>query len=299
MKYCHLSFYVMQNCEVDTTFSIVQFLSCYVATMKSLSPLREKQLHHVGRMLEVICAQIRYDPIYRDNLDMLDKIGREEEETMVEYRKDLFVLLRNVGRVAPDVTQMFIRNSLVSCISSVSERNVEEVEASLSLLYALGESLSDEAIKTGSGLLSELVPTLVSTRFQCHSNRLVALVYLDTITRYIKFVQEHTEYVPMVLTAFLDERGIHHPNFHVRRRASYLFMRVVKLLKAKLVPFIESILQSLQDTVARFTSLNHTSNDFSGSEDGSHIFEIYHLKSNLIIYLHCSLLFATRWKHYS
>ncbi|KAI5594165.1 hypothetical protein POPTR_003G066200v4 [Populus trichocarpa] len=266
-------FYVMQNCEVDNTFSIVQFLSCYVTTMKSLSPLREKQLHHVGKMLEVLCAQIRYDPIYRENLDMLDKIGREEEEKMVEFRKDLFVLLRSVARVAPDVTQMFIRNSLVSCISSVSERNVEEVEASLSLLYALGESLSDEAIKTGSGLLGELVPTLISTRFQCHFNRLVALVYLETITRYIKFVQEHTEYVPMVLTAFLDERGIHHPNFHVRRRASYLFMRVVKLLKAKLVPFIESILQSLQDTVTRFTSLNHTSNDFLGSEDGSHIFE--------------------------
>ncbi|KAL3610493.1 hypothetical protein D5086_001513 [Populus alba] len=266
-------FYAMRNFEVGTTFSIVQFLSCYVATMKSLSPLREKQLRQVGQILEVICAQIRYDPIYRDNLDMLDKIGREEEERMAESRKDLFLLLRSVARVAPDVTQIFIRNSLASSISSMSERNVEEVEASLSLLHALGESLSDEAIKTGSGLLHELVPNLLSTRFPCHSNRLVALVYLETITRYMKFVQENTRYVPMVLAAFLDERGIHHPNFHVSRRASYLFMRVVKLLKAKLVPFIEKILLSLQDSVARFTTMNHISNEFSGSEDGIHIFE--------------------------
>ncbi|KAI5602377.1 hypothetical protein POPTR_001G168100v4 [Populus trichocarpa] len=266
-------FYAMRNFEVGTTFSIVQFLSCYVATMKSLSPLREKQLRQVGQILEVICARIRYDPIYRDNLDMLDKIGREEEERMAESRKDLFLLLRSVGRVAPDVTQIFIRNSLASSISSMSERNVEEVEASLSLLHALGESLSDDAIKTGSGLLHELVPNLLSTRFPCHSNRLVALVYLETITRYMKFVQENTRYVPVVLAAFLDERGIHHPNFHVSRRASYLFMRVVRLLKAKLVPFIEKILQSLQDTVARFTTMNHLSNEFSGSEDGIHIFE--------------------------
>nr|XP_034896148.1 exportin-T-like isoform X2 [Populus alba] len=237
-------FYAMRNFEVGTTFSIVQFLSCYVATMKSLSPLREKQLRQVGQILEVICAQIRYDPIYRDNLDMLDKIGREEEERMAESRKDLFLLLRSVARVAPDVTQIFIRNSLASSISSMSERNVEEVEASLSLLHALGESLSDEAIKTGSGLLHELVPNLLSTRFPCHSNRLVALVYLETITRYMKFVQENTRYVPMVLAAFLDERGIHHPNFH-----------------------------SLQDSVARFTTMNHISNEFSGSEDGIHIFE--------------------------
>ncbi|KAK9282212.1 hypothetical protein L1049_005125 [Liquidambar formosana] len=266
-------FYVMQNCEVDTTFSTVQFLSGYVATMKSLSPLREKQLLHVGQILEVIRVQIRYDPVYRDNLDMLDKIGREEEDRMVEFRKDLFVLLRSVGRVAPDVTQIFIRNSLASAVASSLDRNVEEVEAALSLFYAFGESISDEAMRTGSGLLKELVPMLLSTKFPCHSNRLVALVYLETITRYMKFVHENIQYIPMVLAAFLDERGIHHPNVNVSRRASYLFMRVVKLQKAKLVPFIETILQSLQDTVAQFTSLDCTLKDLSGSEDGSHIFE--------------------------
>ncbi|KAI8529707.1 hypothetical protein RHMOL_Rhmol12G0246000 [Rhododendron molle] len=263
-------FYVMQNCEIDTTFSTVQFLSGYVATMKSLSPLREQQLLHVGQILEVIHSQIRYDPIYRDNLDKLDKIGIEEEGRMVEFRKDLFVLLRSVGRVAPDVTQVFIRNSLDSAVASSADRNVEEVEAALSLFYAYGESISDEARRTGSGHLRELVPLLLSTRFPCHSSRLVALVYLDTITRYIKFVQEHTECVPMVLAAFLDERGIRHPNVNVSRRASYLFMRAVRLLKAKLVPFVETI---LQDTIAQFTTIECTSKELSASEDGSHIFE--------------------------
>ncbi|CAB4302763.1 unnamed protein product [Prunus armeniaca] len=266
-------FYVMQNCELDSTFSIVQFLSGYVATMKTLSPLRETQLLHVGRILEVIRSQIRYDPMYRKNLDILDKIGREEEDRMVEFRKDLFVLLRNVGRVAPDVTQIFIRNSLATAVGSSSNWNVEEVEAALSLFYAFGESINGEAMRTGSGLLGELVPMLLSTRFPCHSNRLVALVYLETVTRYMKFVQENTQYIHMVLAAFLDERGIHHPNVNVSRRASYLFMRVVKLLKLKLVPFIENILQSLQDTVAGFTSMDYTSKELSGSEDGSHIFE--------------------------
>ncbi|KAJ0007649.1 hypothetical protein Pint_29138 [Pistacia integerrima] len=266
-------FYVMQNCEIDTTFSIVQFLSGYVATMRSLSPLREEQLLHVGQILEVIRTQICYEPVYRDHLDVLDKIGIEEEARMVEFRKDLLVLLRSVGRVAPDVTQLFIRTALVSSVVSSPDRNVEEMEAALSLLYALGESMSDEAMRSGSGFLSELMPMLLQTRLPCHSNRLVALVYLETVTRYMKFVQENIQYIPMVLGAFLDDRGIHHPNIHVSRRASYLFMRVVKLLKAKLVPYIEKILQSLQDTVARFTSMNYSSKELSGSEDGSHIFE--------------------------
>lgn len=236
-------FYVMQNCELESTFSIVQFLSGYVATMKTLSPLRETQLLHVGQILEVIRTEIRYDPMYRDNLDTLDKIGREEEDRMVEFRKDLFVLLRNVGRVAPDVCQLFIRNSLAASVASSSDWNVEEVEAALSLFYAYGESMNGEAMKSGSGLLGELVPMLLSTRFPCHSNRLVALVYLETVTRYMKFVQENTQYIHMVLTAFLDERGIHHPNVNVSRRASYLFMKAVRLLKLKLVPFVENILQ--------------------------------------------------------
>ncbi|KAL3528585.1 hypothetical protein ACH5RR_007907 [Cinchona calisaya] len=266
-------FYVMQKCEVDATFSIVQFLSGYVGTMKNLSSLTEAQLLHVRQMLEIIHVQICFDPVYRNNLDMWDKVGREEEDRMVEFRKDLLVLLRSIGRVAPDVTQVFIRNSIAGAVASSVERNVEEVEAALSLFYALGESMSDETIRTGRGLLEELVPTLLSTRFPCHSNRLVALVYLDTITRYLKFVQENTQYIPLVLGAFLDERGIHHPNVNVSRRASYLFMRVVKLLKAKLVPFIETILQSLQDKVAQFTSMDSASEELSSSEDGSHIFE--------------------------
>ncbi|KAL6972647.1 hypothetical protein U1Q18_026822 [Sarracenia purpurea var. burkii] len=266
-------FYVMQNCEVDTTFSIVHFLSGYVATMKTLSPLRENQLLHVGQILEVIRAQIQYDPSYRDNLDKLDKIGREEEDRMVEFRKDLLVLLRSVGRVAPDVTQVFIRNSLAGAVASSANTNIEEVEAALSLFYAYGESISDEVMRSGSGLLGELVPLLLSTRFPCHSSRLVALVYLDTIIRYMKFVQEHTDYIPMVLAAFLDERGIHHPNINVSRRASYLFMRAVRLLKSKLVPFVETILQSLQDTVVQFTTTDCASKELSASEDGSHIFE--------------------------
>ncbi|KAK8618711.1 hypothetical protein V6N13_132693 [Hibiscus sabdariffa] len=266
-------FYVMQNCEMDAAFSIVQFLSGYVATMKSLSPLQENKMLHISQILEVICAQIRYDPMYRNNLDILDKIGVEEENRMSEFRKDLFVLLRNVGRVAPEVTRIFIRNSLANAITSSSDKNVEEVEAALSLLYALGESMNGEAMKVGNGLLSELVTNLLSTRFPCHSNRVVALVYLETIARYMKFIQENVQYIPLVLAAFLDERGIHHPNIYVSHRASYLFMRVVKLLKSKLVPFIETILQSLQDVVARFTSMNFVSKEPTGSEDGAHIFE--------------------------
>jgi exportin-T len=49
---------------------------------------------------------------------------------------------------------------------------------------------------------------LLSTKFPCHSNRLFALVYLETVTRYVKFIQDNAQCIPVVLAPFLDERGI-------------------------------------------------------------------------------------------
>ncbi|MQL73677.1 hypothetical protein Taro_006011 [Colocasia esculenta] len=263
--------YVIQNCEVNSAFNTVEFLSDYVFTMKTPSP---KQVAYLGQILEVMRMQICYNPLYRENLELPDKIGREEEDQMAEHRKDFFTLLRSICRVAPDVTQLFIRDLLTRALASV-EMDVEEVEVALSLFYRLGETVSDEEMRTGAGLLKEMIPMLLSGRFSYHSHRIVALVYLETVTRYMKFVQENTQYIPLALAAFLDQRGIYHQNVNVSRRASYLFMRAVKLLKSSLLPFIETILQSLQDVVPRYTSLGWPSKDLkcSGSEDGTHMFE--------------------------
>ncbi|KAG1366368.1 exportin-T [Cocos nucifera] len=234
--------YVMQNCDEVDSGNVVDFLSDYVSTMKSPS---QTQVVYLRQILEVIRVQIRYDPTYRSNLDIPDKIGREEEDQMVERRKELFTLFRSVCRVAPDVVQLFIRNLLVNAIPSL-EMNVEEVEAALTLFYRYGETVSEEVMRTGGGLLRELIPMLLSARFSCHSHRVVALVYLETVTRYMKFVHENVQYIPHVLAAFLDERGIHHQN-----------------------------LNSLEDMVARFTSVDWMSKELkcSGSEDGSQTFE--------------------------
>lgn len=264
-------FFVIQNCDEEDSGRAVDFLSDYVSLMKSPS---EKQLAYIGQILELIRREICYDPGYRNNLDLPDKIGKEVEDHAAERRKDMLLLFRAVCRVLPDLTQQFIRSLLADTLSS-SQMNVEEAEVALSLFYCLGETISEEGIRTGSGLLRELIPTLLSAHFSCHSHRIVALIYLETITRYMKFVQENTQYIPHVLVAFLDSRGMHHPNPNVCQRASYLFMRTVKLLKSQLVPFLDEILQSLQDIVCRFTKFDWTNEELTyyASEDGSHTFE--------------------------
>ena len=96
---------------------------------------------------------------------------------MCEDRKDLFSLFRSVCWVASDVMKLFIRNLLAN---TSSDHNVQEVESALFLLYQLGETLSEEEMKSGSGLLADLVAMLLSIRFSCNSHRIVALVYLET-----------------------------------------------------------------------------------------------------------------------
>ncbi|OEL21909.1 Exportin-T [Dichanthelium oligosanthes] len=228
--------------EVDSG-SVLEFLSGYVSMMKAAPS--EKQLGHLGRILEVVRVQMSYDPVYRGHLDVLDKIGKEEEDLMTEQRKDLIALFRSICRVAPTAAQLFIRGLLVTALTS-AEASVEDVEVALTLFYRLGEAVGEEEIRTGTGLLGELVPMLLAARFSCHTHRLVALVYLETVTRYMKFMQEHVQYVPHLLGVFLDNRGIHHQNAH-----------------------------SLQDVLSQFTSMNWANKDvkFPSSEDGSQIFE--------------------------
>ncbi|KAG6480048.1 hypothetical protein ZIOFF_063525 [Zingiber officinale] len=264
--------YVMQESEEMESSNVVDFLSDYVITMKFPS---EKHAMYLRQILEAIRVQILYDPIYRNNLDIPDKIGKDEEDQMADHRKELLTLFSSICRITPSVTQLFVRNLVITALSSSESSSVEDVEALLTLFYRLGETVREEAMKTGSGLLGELVQMLLSARFPCHNHRLVALIYLETVSRFMKFVQHNPQYISHVLAVFLDERGIRHPNLNVSRRASYLFMRTVKLLKARLVPYLDLILQGLHDIVAQFTNSDWTTKDlkFPGSEDGSQTFE--------------------------
>lgn len=267
-------FYFMQYGTEDGDSNTQQFLSNYLSRMKATSPLNGKQMVHIEQILEVILARIHYDPMYQDPLNIPDMVGKDEEEKMAEERRGLFQLFRSISHVAPDVTQSFVRNTLAASLGS-SETSFEDIEASISLFYALGEGVSEETMKNDNGPIGEIFQLLLSAQVPFQLHRVVALVYLETITRYVRFVQQHVQYIPLVLRAFLDQRGIHHPNQDVSGRASYLLMRVVKALRAQLVPFIDEILQSLQDTLSRFTQLDVNSSKANAQcfEDGSHTFE--------------------------
>ncbi|CAM6105358.1 unnamed protein product [Calypogeia fissa] len=246
-------FYFMSHGNEDISSTTFQFLSNYVGRMKSGMVCNGKQAAHVAQILEVIRNRMLHDPSNEDCLVGPDRIGQEEEEKLLDYRKDLFGLFRIIHRVAPDVTRTFVQSTLRAALAN-PDVSFENVEAAISLLYVLGEGVTEDALKVGNGVLGDMVKMLLSSSVPCHSHRVVALIYLETITRFVRFVQLHPEYIPSVLAAFLDSRGLHHPNPAVRSRANYLFMRLVKVLRSQLTPYIEDIFQGLRDTLSAFTS---------------------------------------------
>ncbi|MCO5598110.1 hypothetical protein L7F22_052201 [Adiantum nelumboides] len=266
-------FYFLHYDDEDISSTTFQFFSNYVAAMKSIKLFEEKQSSHLTQMLDAILNKMRYDPGDRDSLNVPDKAGKEEEERMSDYRKDLLGLFRSIHRIAPRITKGFVKATL-NRVFEDQDVSFEDAEAAIMLLYVLGEGLSEESFKSGSDVV-ELVTLLFSGQISCHSHRLVALLYLESVTRYARFVQHHLEYIPLVLGIFLDKRGIHHPNPDVSGRASYLFMRFVKMLRLQLLPYVEIVLQSLQGILAGFTTsktLLRKSQTMS-FEDGSHAFE--------------------------
>ena len=112
-----------------------------------------------------------------------------------------------------------------------SETSFEYIEAFISVFYGLIEGVTEETMKNDNGPIREIIQLVFPAKVLFHSHRVVALVYLETTTRYVQFVQQHVEYIPFILFAFFDQRGIHHPNQDVSGRASYLFMRIVKALR--------------------------------------------------------------------
>ncbi|XP_019235391.1 PREDICTED: exportin-T-like [Nicotiana attenuata] len=55
----------------------------------------------------------------------------------------------------------------------------------------------------GNGLLGELIPMLLSAKFPCHNNRLVALAYLEIVTRIYKIQLLNSQQYVLLPRSFL------------------------------------------------------------------------------------------------
>lgn len=68
---------------------------------------------------------------------------------------------------------------------------------------------------------------------------------MEICVRYCQFFDAHHEYIPQVLENFV--RLVHHQHVRIRTRSWYLFLRLVKHLRAQVGNVAETVIQSISD----------------------------------------------------
>jgi exportin-T len=152
------------------------------------------------------------------------------------------------------------------------------VDAALSALYNLGESsgftdaVVNFAMKTNPNNakdksnsiqplqsnaapqehieLTSLVLSVVLKWDECSKSaayhRIVSMSYMELCVRYHNMIEQNAEALHLALRAFLDERGMRHPDSNVSSRACYLFMRMVKPVRSHLADKLDDIFTALE-----------------------------------------------------
>ncbi|KAJ1968999.1 pre-tRNA nuclear export protein, partial [Dimargaris xerosporica] len=110
--------------------------------------------------------------------------------------------------------------------------------------------------------IGQLLRLMVQSNVVAVNHPLVPLSYFETVVRYYTFFEACPNAVPLVLEAFVDQRGLHHSADRVRCRTYYTFHRFVKLLKkVDIGPYVQTVLNSLQDLLgvqAQAPTMNST-----------------------------------------
>lgn len=234
----------------DISSNIIGFCYDYLHILKQLSVLSDQQKANVEAIMLAVMKKLTYDEEYN-----FENEG-EDEAMFVEYRKQLKLLLDRLAQVSPELVLASVRRVFSATLQNWQTTRFMEVEVAVRLLYMLAEALpvSHGAHFSGdvskASALQDMMRTLVTSGVSSYQHTSVTLEFFETVVRYEKFFTVEPQHIPCVLMAFLDHRGLWHSSAKVRSRTAYLFSRFVKSLNKQMNPYIEDILNRIQDLLA-------------------------------------------------
>ncbi|UYV62672.1 XPOT [Cordylochernes scorpioides] len=246
----------------DVSLAIVDFARDYILFLKQQNALGRYGQHeksNVESLLNVIFSRYKYDDFYNFN----DQ--GEGEAVFDEYRKTLKVLFDNLSQLDKELVLMETGKLISNNLSRWKALEFSEVEVALAFLYLLGESLPPDASK--SGPLAPLLRLAVSSGVVNHGHMAISREYFELVLRYEKVLEP--DLLLDVLAAFLDERGLAHPNPKVRSRVSYLFSRFIRAQKSHIQLYISHILLKVQEMLEK----NFSNDSFLCFNDQLNLYE--------------------------
>ncbi|VDI44240.1 exportin-T-like isoform X3 [Mytilus galloprovincialis] len=263
-----LMFRFLSDEDDDVSGAVAQFSQEYIALLKQMKPLSQKQRENMEGLLYIVIKKMTYDESY-------DFEHEGEEEAMFqEYRKQLKTIFNNLAALDAQLIIVTVHNILTQTLPNWERVDQLETELAISLLYQLGEALPEKENDnrnfilqatqgqhfsgdlTKASVLQEMMRLLITSRVSCQGHMSVMLQFFETVVRYDKFFSVEPQHIPDVLMAFTDERGFRHRSAQVRSRASYLFSRFVKGVRSHIHNYVEEILQRIQDLLVLNTPDN-------------------------------------------
>ncbi|XP_069101295.1 exportin-T-like isoform X2 [Argopecten irradians] len=274
-----LMFRFLGDEDDDVSSGVTQFSQDYIALLKQMKPISQKQCQNMEGLLYTVIKKMKYDESYN-----FDHEG-EDEAMFQEYRKQLKTTFTNLAALDSDLVLLTVHTYVTQTLPHWEKRDVCDIEVAIFLLYTLGEALPASQGQHFSGetnkvtALQEMMRLLVTSRVSCQGHTAVVLQFFETVVRYDKFFNCEPQHIPDIVMAFTDERGFRHQSSQVRSRTSYLFSRFVKSLRSHMQPFLEDILKRIQGLLV----INTPDNGYQQLMSGEDQLFLYETAGSLIV----------------
>lgn len=197
--------------------------------------------------------------------------GTDVEDPFIEIRKSLKRPLDNIASINTDLFINYVSTEVCNIYKRISENGIAKIdwsdaELALHLTYLFGECVKsktgqilyilDGATTDGGISLTILTPLgkmlyhMIESSVSSYKHLSIPLSYFENIVRYATFCDLFPEVIPSVLMSFIDVRGLHYENRHVRYRLFYLFHKFIRIVRHKIGNLVEAVLTNINDLLA-------------------------------------------------
>ncbi|KAI9202178.1 armadillo-type protein [Polychytrium aggregatum] len=251
---------LLSNEYDDTTLIVFDFLEHYLAVLKRQKKLAGGQISEQLRdnlvaLLRVLVMKMNCD---EDSFQFGEDAG-ESEALFLDMRKSLKQYVDAIAVIDYNLYLNFhateICQRLDVIAASPTAHSWSYPELTLHLLYLIGEPIKGPlqfvtVAENGTStmtLFGTMLEKMITSNISSYPHESVAPIFFENVARYAGFFESCPQYIPNVLQAFVDVRGLHHSSTSVRCRVNYLFLRFVKTMRLRLLPYVEHVITNVQD----------------------------------------------------
>jgi len=255
----------------DISETVTEFAHAYLGLLKQMKTIPPQHRDYLRKLLYIVIKKMKYD----DDYDFEEE--GEEEAMFQEFRKQMKVLLDNIGKLDGDLVVSTLNEYVQTTFRNLEKASCLDTELAVHLIYLLGEAIPGQDLYNDVkkfGALQEMMTALLLSRISWVDHIAVKLQYFETVTRYERYFYAQTQHIPKALEAFLDKRGLRNSSTKICSRTSYLLMRFIKVLKAQIQPYVGGILGQIQDLLVDDQGDNYKQKSCLSVDDLNYLYEL-------------------------